>query len=200
MTASHEEPILLRHHFRSHPHIAEFASITFYSGALIVDTPLDRLLPGPAVHWENIQGSARTGPSGRSVVNEPEARRTLEVLVEHLEEIRGARPTIGIVSPFRAQVDCLVNMLAREMPHLAGSVTIDTAHGFQGDERDIMIFSPVVASGFPSKLLSFAGNRNLVNVSLTRARSRLVVVGDREACMASGTVLADLAHYIAALG
>jgi chorismate mutase len=200
VTASNEEPILLRHHYRSHPHIAEFASITFYGGALIVDTPLDRLLPGSAVRWDDVRGIARIGPSGRSVVNDREAHRALEVLVEHLDEISNAGASIGIVSPFRAQVDCIVNLLAREMPNLAGAVTIDTAHGFQGDERDIMIFSPVVSSDFPSKLLAFAGNRNLVNVSLTRARSRLVVVGDGEACVASGTVLADLARYIAAVG
>ena len=197
VAATEEEAVLLRRHYRSHPHIAEFASVTFYGGALVVETPTDRLLPGPAVRWDDVKGCAQAGPGGRSVLNEHEAQRVLEVLVEQLEEVRDGGATIGIVSPFRAQVDCLVTLLAGQMPHLAGQVTIDTAHGFQGDERDIMIFSPVVASGFPSRLLNFAGNRNLVNVSVTRARSRLLVVGDLEACIASGTVLADLARYTA---
>lgn len=58
----------------------------------------------------------------------------------------------------------------------------DTVHGFQGDERDVMIFSPVVSSGITEGALRFLENSgNLFNVAITRARAMLVVVGDREA-------------------
>lgn len=44
-------------------------------------------------------------------------------------------------------------------------------------------------------LQRIAGQPNLVNVSVTRARARLIMVGDKVACRASGAVLADLAAY-----
>mgnify|MGYP000976092778 CR=1 FL=1 len=74
-------------------------------------------------------------------------------------------------------------------------VTVDTAHGFQGDERDVMIFSPAVADGTPPGLARFAANPNLLNVALTRARARTIVVGDLTAARSSSTLLASLATY-----
>ena len=78
-------------------------------------------------------------------------------------------------------------------------MTVDAAHGFQGDERDVIIFSPVLSVDMPERLKRIAAQPNLVNVAITRARARLIVVGDGAACTASGTVLADLARYISAL-
>ena len=75
-------------------------------------------------------------------------------------------------------------------------VTIDTAHGFQGDERDVMIFSPVVTEGAHTGLVRFAANPNLLNVALTRARARTVVVGDRAFAASTSSLLADLAAYV----
>ena len=93
--------------------------------------------------------------------------------------------TVGIVSPFRAQVDLLRDLVSERLPRLVGQVTIDTAHGFQGDERDVMILSPVVAEGMTEFLIRHAGNPNVVNVSVTRARARFIVVGDLRACSTS---------------
>jgi very-short-patch-repair endonuclease len=59
---------------------------------------------------------------------------------------------------------------------------VDTVHKFQGDERDLMIFSPVVSDGISPGAISFLKNNgNLFNVAITRARAQLVVVGDRAA-------------------
>ena len=74
-------------------------------------------------------------------------------------------------------------------------ITIDTAHGFQGDERDVMIFSPTVTEGVPPGLVRFAANPNLLNVALTRARARTIVVGDLEFASGSDSLLASLASY-----
>jgi superfamily I DNA and/or RNA helicase len=54
-----------------------------------------------------------------------------------------------------------------------------------------MIMSPVVANKMPPGLARFAGTPNLVNVAITRARSRLIIVGDRDACLDSETVPAE---------
>jgi very-short-patch-repair endonuclease len=74
---------------------------------------------------------------------------------------------------------------------------VDTVHGFQGDERDVIFFSPVVSAGVNDNTLRFLKNHgNLFNVAITRARSELVVVGDRQAALDSGvTYLAGFAEY-----
>ena len=60
---------------------------------------------------------------------------------------------------------------------------VDTAHGFQGDERDTVLFSPCVSRDLPSGAHTFLKNTaNLFNVAITRARSLLHVVGSRDAC------------------
>lgn len=194
-SVSKQEPIFLRHHFRSHPQIAEFASATFYGGALSVDTKPDGFLPGPAVRWEHVVGTYEPGPRGRSAVNRPEANRVLDLLTAQLDELMGTTKTVGIVTPFRAHADHIKDRIASVMPHVADRVTVDTAYGFQGDERDVILYSTVVSSAMPTRLQRIAGQPNLVNVGLSRARARLIVVGDDAACEASGTVLADLAAY-----
>ncbi len=194
-SVSKDEPIFLRHHFRSHPQIAEFASTTFYGGALSVDTKSDGYLPGPAVLWENVAGAYEPGPRGRSACNRPEASRVLDLLMEQLDELAGTDKSVGIVTPFRAHADHIKDRIAALMPDVADRVTVDTAYGFQGDERDVILFSTVISSAMPNRLQQIAGQPNLVNVGLSRARARLIVVGDEAACIASGTVLADLAVY-----
>ena len=74
---------------------------------------------------------------------------------------------------------------------------VDTVHGFQGDERDVIFFSPVVSAGIGESTLRFLKNHgNLFNVAITRARSELVVVGDRQAALDSGvSYLAGFAEY-----
>src|SRR5213076_1882218 len=74
---------------------------------------------------------------------------------------------------------------------------VDTVHGFQGDERDVIFFSPVVSAGTGESTLRFLKSHgNLFNVAITRARSELVVVGDRQAALDSGvSYLAGFAAY-----
>jgi superfamily I DNA and/or RNA helicase len=57
--------------------------------------------------------------------------------------------------------------------------TINTIHAFQGDERDMILFSPVVAPGVTESALTFLQKTgNLFNVAVTRARAVLLVIGD----------------------
>jgi AAA domain len=79
---------------------------------------------------------------------------------------------------------------------------IDTVHKFQGDERDAMIFSPVVSEGITDGAVSFLKKTdNLFNVAITRARAALIVVGDPAAAKSAGvTYLAAFADYVENLG
>ena len=90
-----------------------------------------------------------------------------------------------------AQAQVLQEMLSLrpEIERVAGraELLVDTVHKFQGDERDVMFFSPVVSSGISPGALGFLrSNGNLFNVAITRARGLLHVVGDRAAAARCG--------------
>jgi very-short-patch-repair endonuclease len=74
-------------------------------------------------------------------------------------------------------------------------------HKFQGDERDVMFFSPVVSTGISAGALGFLrSNGNLFNVAITRARALLHVVGDRAAAASCGVgYLEKFAEYVSGL-
>ena len=175
----------LRDHHRSHADIIGFSNRHFYDESLRVATRYDRLnmlsSEEPSVRWHHVAGEAIRPRSG-SAQNIPEAEKVVSIISDLLLN-RGYTGSIGVVSPFRAQVnyiDRLLNASSELSSRLAGAdVLVDTVHKFQGDERDVMIFSPVVARGMQQSSLKFLkGNGNLFNVAITRARSALIVAGD----------------------
>jgi superfamily I DNA and/or RNA helicase len=196
----HRDPVFLCEHFRSHPDVIGFSNREVYGGRLVVRTPPDRLLPGRAVEWIHRAGPWEPGRNGRSVRKPMEAEAVLDELERQWTELQPLGRSVGVVSPFRPQVELLRDRLGQRLPDLVSKVAIDTAHGFQGDEWDVMILSLSVAPGLGPRTIRFAGDRNLVNVAVTRARARLVVVGDHGACLASGSLLAALAQYALDLG
>jgi very-short-patch-repair endonuclease len=80
-------------------------------------------------------------------------------------------------------------------------LTVNPAHSFQGDERDVILFSPCVGSPLPRGAKRFLENTdNLLNVAVTRARGLLHVVGDLEACRNCGIrYVEEFAEYVATL-
>jgi hypothetical protein len=198
--ASGRQPMLLRQHYRSHPDIVGFSNREIYGGRLVVRTAPERLLPGRAFEWCDVVGPWERNNVGRSVRKRDEAEVVLDELERQWKELEALGRDIGIVTPFRAQVDLLSDRLGERLPDLLGKVTIDTAYGFQGDERDVMVFSLAIADDLPGFTMRFAGDPHLVNVAVTRARSRLVVVGDHTAALGSGTLLSALARSALDLG
>ena len=178
--------IALRDHHRSHADIIEFSNRNFYDGRLRVATQYNRLIrPGlkePAVRWIDVKGQLRR-PRNGGAVNEQEARAVVRELARLVIEQRYAG-TVGVVTPFRAHAN-LINRFVAENDSLQQRLNehgflCDVVHSFQGDEKDIMIFSPVVSEGTTRGARWFMGtSSNLFNVAVTRARAALVVVGDR---------------------
>jgi very-short-patch-repair endonuclease len=197
--------VALRDHHRSHADIIGFSNIWFYEGALRVATSYDRLRrptpTSPGIQWVQVTGDVRRPPAG-GAVNAHEARAVIEELKRLLVE-GNYIGSVGVVSPFREQVN-LIRELALQETSLADKLQradfmAETVHGFQGDERDVMIFSPVVSGdNMPSGAIVFLKKSgNLFNVAITRARAMLIVVGDRVAAASSGVeYLAAFAKYV----
>jgi superfamily I DNA and/or RNA helicase len=186
-----ETPLLLDQHYRCHPEIIGFSNHRFYGGRLRVRTP-NRA--GGGVYWDQVAGHFARGPRGRSVRNVVEATRVIDRLVT---EVAGNIPgsSFGVVTAFRAQAELLRELAIDRLGARMELITIDTVHRFQGDERDVIVLSPTVSAGMPPFFVRVAGHPNLLNVAVTRARWRLVVVGDRDACLLAGGALAELADY-----
>jgi len=103
--------------------------------------------------------------------------------------------SIGVVTPFRGQQNAIQKAL--DSNGLATDVTVDTVHGYQGDERDVMIFSPTVARGMnPSAAKWVETPKNLINVAITRAREVLYFVADFNECRRQQGVLGQFARYV----
>lgn len=141
-----------------------------------------------AVRWVDVRGEV-VRPWNGSALNEGEAQAVVDEIRTLVN--RGYRGTIGVVTPFRAQADRVREIIYRQgelTSHLSGcELLVDTVHAFQGDERDIILFSPVVSSGVSEGALRFLrGNGNLFNVAITRAGSALIAVGDHSAAVESG--------------
>ena len=76
-------------------------------------------------------------------------------------------------------------------------VTVGTAHKFQGDEKDIILFSPAISKNIKQTTLDWVHTTTqLLNVAITRARSVLIIIGDKKKCYEVGGFLKDLVEYV----
>lgn len=197
-------PLLLDLHFRSQAAIIGFSNRRFYEQQLevcsIPDTGRGDHDTEPTVSWLDVPGDAERGKGGRSWRNSREARAVADELARILPELRGNGQSVGVVTPYRAQAEQIRDAVTKVLGRDAHTISIDTAHRFQGDERDVILFSPVVGPSMSKGQVAFANDPNLVNVALTRARHRLRVVGNRSACLRYPNMpIGDFATYVARL-
>jgi very-short-patch-repair endonuclease len=195
-----ESPLFLDLHFRSHPGIIGFSNDHFYDGRLefCADSKPPKDLP--PIEWVRVDGDCMVGPKGRSRVNRDEARAVAAAVAASAPGMSNLGLSVGVVTPYRAQAELIRSELVDLMtPELAREVVVATAYRFQGDERDVIYFSPVAGPSMTPQQAAFAADPNLVNVALTRARRRLVVIGNMSACLEYGNVLTSLARYVSRL-
>jgi DNA replication ATP-dependent helicase Dna2 len=156
---------LLDTQYRMHPQIMDVSNRLFYGGRLRSGvSEHDRLPPdGAPVVFVPVE----TQVEGRS--NKAEAKVVVDLVHSFIRHQGVAPESIGVVSPFRAQVVLLRQMLD------GVKVTVDTVERFQGGERDIMILSFVRSRGS-----GFVFDDRRLNVAITRARRKLVLVAHPE--------------------
>lgn len=170
------EPFLLEEHYRCHPEIIRFCNAQFYDNRLTVLTAVDRTdSPARGLEWRDVDGRTERGPTG-SAINEAEALAVVEWLLAS-----GLPPArVGVVTPFRAQAATIRKLLRQRGGATFDAPRIGTAHTFQGGECDTILFSTVIAPGaLPGTIAWLEGERNLINVAVSRARRHLVVFGNR---------------------
>jgi len=192
-----EQPLLLNEHYRCHPDIVSFSNEYYYGQKLTIATDETRLLHHPSFHarilWHHVKGKTI---HTKSPYNEEEAERVVEEILKILDVVSSLHASIGVVTLFRAQTEMITEKLSKFQDLFETDITIGTAHRFQGDEKDIIVFSPAVSEGVkPGTLQWIQTTSQLLNVAVTRARSLFIIIGDKEICRQTGP-LRNLCDYV----
>jgi superfamily I DNA and/or RNA helicase len=168
--------VMLDEHFRSLPAIINFSNREFYSDRIRVM----RKEPSDYIALEMVKVADGKVDSD-ATRNLPEVEELVKVLHEIIIEDERKNPdnptTIGIISPFRAQVEQLKISVPRVLSDYMikkHQIEIGTAHTFQGDERDIMLISWGFANNSFPQSITFLQKPNLFNVAITRAKNKCI--------------------------
>ncbi len=170
----------LMRHYRSHPQIIGYSNEFFYTKLLtnpLLVSPIDLYpLQHQGIIWEDVKGNQYSDTRN---VNELEANRCIELATELAERYSDLK--IGIITPFKDQVREIYAKLPSKYRE-SEQIIVDTVHKFQGDERHVIIYSLVVTDNSPISKINWIDNAtpNLVNVAVTRAKTLLYIVGNRE--------------------
>lgn len=181
-------PSVLRVQYRMHPFLRDFPSKRFYGG-LLTDGPsvMERVLrvcPGVYKHtcyqpFMLYDVDSQEEDMHGSKFNRTEATFSVELcqqMFQTVSDVRLHRWSVGFVSPYKEQVNVIRREVTRSSIPSTVSVEVNTVDGFQGREKDVIIFSCVRASRRGG--IGFLKDVRRLNVAITRARFCLFVVGN----------------------
>lgn len=187
-------PLYLRWHYRSqNEDLIAFSNHKFYENRLIT-FPHAQTQPDSGVHFVYVPNGVYDRGGKRS--NQKEAEVALEVALQHV--IAHPKKTVGVVAFSQSQASTIQDVLDRRListPELEHKLRADRLEGFfikslenvQGDERDIMVFSVGYGRDQVGKLtmnfgpLNKEGGHRRLNVAITRARQKVVLVSSIKA-------------------
>lgn len=180
---------LLKMQYRMNEAIMQFPSEWFYQGELVAapeiryrgildyDTPMNWIDTSELDFHEEFVGES----FGR--INKQEADLLLQELEKYINRI-GKQRTLdekidfGLISPYKAQVQYLRGKIKGSsfLRPFRSLITVNTVDGFQGQERDVVFISLVRAN--EDGQIGFLNDLRRMNVAITRARMKLVILGD----------------------
>ncbi len=199
--------VMLTEQYRMNEVIMRFSGRHFYHNKLIANSQVKDWLVFPddmPLEFIDTAGcgfTEQTNPETKSAFNPEE----LELLFKHLhgylaaieslrmmQEING----IGIISPYKAQVNLMQESFAERKPYIediSKQISINTIDSFQGQERDIIYIS-LVRSNEKGEI-GFLADVRRMNVAMTRARKKLVIIGD-SATIGNHAFYSELLDYV----
>ena len=197
---------MLQIQYRMHEHIMEFSSRHFYKNELVAhESVKNKLLKANESPVEFIDTAGcgyqeSQDPETLSRFNEEEAQllvRQVERLIEDYgpQQWLTENISMGIITPYRAQVD-LLNKLAESsaiLQTLQHLISINTVDAFQGQERDVIAISFVRSNNDAE--VGFLGDIRRTNVAMTRARCKLIMIGD-SATLGAHPFYLELLEYV----
>ena len=159
------DEILLRSHYRCHPKIIGFNNKKYYNAKLDIKSPDTGEQPLTFIDVSDSDATVKnTAPS------------EAEQIIEYVRKNQGKR--IGIITPFTNQRALISEALKKER---ILNVPCGTVHAFQGDEKDVILFSLCLSDATkPATYEWLKNNRELINVATSRAKDELVVFGSQK--------------------
>lgn len=167
---------LLREHYRCHPRIISFCNQKFYNNELVIMTNDDMKNKSLSVVKSVV------GNHARGNYNERQIDIIYNEILPKLREEGFTNDDIGIIAPYNAQVNALYEKLY--------NIDIATVHKFQGREKKVIILSTV-----DDQIKEFTDDPYLLNVAVSRAKERLIVVISGNEQIKKGNIV-DLISYI----
>ena len=204
--------------YRMHEHIMGFSSEKFYGGQLVphpsvrhagleaYDPRFATDLPVEFIDTTSCGFLEVAIPESRSTANPEEAHLLLQRLAQLLGACDSTDPqqaplTIGVIAPYRAQInylkDAIEDSAALNDLLLQRRLSVGTVDSFQGQERDIIAIS--LTRSNPQGEIGFLSDIRRLNVGMTRARRKLLLVGD-SSTLCSHPFFMDLLAYVKRIG
>lgn len=173
---------LLKEHYRCHPKIIDYCNQKFYDGQLVVMTESDN---DPFTIIKTTKGNhARRPPKGGGWINERELDVIANEAIPTLHS-NSSTQSLGVITPYRQQAN-------KADIHLTNNaLEVDTVHKYQGREKDTIIFG-TTANG----LNKFIDQPNVLNVAVSRAKSRFIMVTSQHVFKQQGSNIGDLIRHI----
>ena len=187
--------VMLNTQYRMHEYIMNFSNKKFYQNNLIADASVkdtvlsfdaNETLLHNAIDFIDTAGCGYNeiiNPESLSIANPEEGQLLIKHLKQLLEQYSlsnksGKKIIIGIISPYKEQVQYLTSQIAvdADFDNYRSQIAIKTVDGFQGQERDVIYISLVRSNDL--KEIGFLNDIRRMNVALTRAKKKLVVIGD----------------------
>lgn len=180
--------VTLNYQYRMNPEIGDFISNLFYGGKIMNGYGTDKQdvfvpgFPNPVTiidtsgQKDNHESSVSGSTSHRNVC---EARFICDEILPKLSTVmmNNAGITVGVISPYASQCDYIRSLIGDQKLRKA----VHTIDSIQGMEFDIVVFSFVRSfkSGSKAKV-GFVDDMKRLNVSLSRAKKKLIVIGDMQ--------------------
>lgn len=192
------EAHMLTTQYRMHPTIREYPSARFYDGRLDDGCSSEQRPPAAGFLWPDwdhpvafvpIDGSEIVDEESSSKSNLDEAAKVLSIVNDLLAAGDLTPSDIGVITPYNGQVRLLVDLFeqagGREEGGPYEGLEIKSVDGYQGREKEIIVFSAVRANDAGE--IGFLKDRRRLNVALTRAKRGLIVLGNAKTLRQDGT-------------
>ncbi len=157
------DEILLHNHYRCDPRIIGFNNKKYYNSLLKLKAETKEADPLVFVAVDNKEQTVKD-------TSIAEVNSIVEYVMNNKDK------NIGIITPFVNQKE-MINSALEE--HGITNVTCGTVHSFQGDEKDVVLFSTAIGAGTRAGTYEWIkSNRELINVATSRAKNKLIVLAD----------------------
>lgn len=160
---------LLKFHYRCNEKIINFSNQKYYHNKLVVKNSNKELAPLEFVDTSKIDLDDANYDKNTSDL---EAR----IICEYIK--RNPEVNIAVITPFVHQKECIEYYLQKNK---IDGIPVGTVHSFQGDQCDTVIFSTAITKGTHQKTYEWLkNNRELINVAVSRAKNKLIVLGSKK--------------------